>query len=478
MVERPNFLFLFPDQWRSDCLEFLGHGVVETPFLNDLASEGTTFTAAYTPSPSCIPARACLVTGMTPSSTGRLGYRDGVPWRYPHTLMRCLRDGGYQTLLAGKNHFYPQRAALGFEEMQIYETIELDPGFRSDYHRWLEHETNGVVRDTADELNANAWAVQPWTAPERLHPNTWTVDTAIDMLARRDPTRPFFLQVGFHRPHPPFDPPLHYLERFQDRPLPPVPVGDWATAFDHPVEKIDTYSGRLHEHVLDRTRRAYYAQVAHLDYQIGRLMLALKKRGLREDTYIVFSSDHGELLGDHHLFRKFNPFEGSAKVPLIIRPPPSWDAPRGVSNDLPVSLCDLMPTFLAEAGLAVPEAVEGSSLAPLVRGESPTWRDFVHGEHTRADRGWQFVTDGKEKFIWDSKSGEEWFFNLSTDSEERVNRISDPTYKDRVALWRRRLVGVLAQRPRDGLSDGERLIPGKIAPTVRPELLEGEGRAE
>lgn len=213
--------------------------------------------------------------------------------------------------------------------------------------------------------------------------------------------------------------------------------------------------------------------MAHLDYQIGRLMLALKKRGFREDTYIVFSSDHGELLGDHHLFRKFNPFEGSAKVPLIIKPPPSRNAPRGVTSDLPVSLCDLMPTFLAEAGLAVPETVEGSSLAPLVRGESPTWRDFVHGEHTRADRGWQFVTDGKEKFIWESRSGAEWFFDLSTDPEERVDRAGDPVDRDRVTLWRRRLVGVLAQRPRDGLSDGERLIPGKIAPTVRPELLEG-----
>ncbi len=457
-MSQPNFLFIFTDQWRGDCLGVLGHPTVETPFLDELASQGTLFPNAYSPCPSCIAARASVVTGQTPSTHGRLGYQDKVPWTYSPTLMSCLRDAGYQTINVGKTHFFPMRAHLGFEENRLYDPQHLEPGFESDYHAWLRKETHGTVCDTAHEISSNSWLAHPWTHAEYLHPTNWTTDTALEMLARRDPTRPFFLQVGYHRPHPPIDPPLAYYERYHDRPLAPVPVGDWAAEFDVPTRQIDPQEGRIPDYQLDRCRRAYYAQLTHLDYQIGRLL-----HQLPGDTCIIFTADHGEQLGDHHLFRKTTPFEGSARIPFIIKA----SGPRGQLCDKPISLYDIMPTLLEEAGVPIPTSVEGSSLAPLVRGEETPWRAFVHGEHTYAGHGWQFVTDGKEKFAWDSLSGREWFFDLAVDRGETRNLIDDPASADRVAHWRRRLIETLAARPQDNLSDGVRLLPGKQLPAVR-----------
>jgi len=470
-ADRPNFVLLFPDQWRGDCLGSLGH-VVETPHLDELAADGVTFTAAYSPCPSCIATRAVLATGLTPSSAGRMGYRDGVPWRYRRTLMHRLADAGYQTLCSGKTHFYPQRLMLGFQRMRLYDVQKLDPWFEDDYHPWLFGRTGGAVLDTCRTHSSNAWVARPWTHDEALHPNCWTADAALELLRRRDPTRPFFLQVGFHRPHPPLDPPLHVFERYLPRPLPPVPVGGWAGEFDAPVTRTDASAGRLPDHLLDRARRAYYAQITHLDSQIGRIVWFLRKRGLMENTYVLFASDHGEQLGDHHLFRKVTPFEGSAKVPFIVRPPPSAGGPRGDRCAAPVTHADIMPTLLELAGLPA-DGVEGRGVGPFLRGEQPPWRDYVHGEHTAGGVGWQFVTDGREKFIWDSAGGREWFFSLTEDPQERVDLAADASSAERVALWRDRLARALAGRGADGLTDGEKLTPGRIAPTVRPELLEG-----
>ena len=471
---RPNFLLIFADQWRSDCLGTLGHPVVETPYLDHLAGEGVLFRHAYSACPSCIAARASLATGMTPSSHGRLGYRDCVPWRYEHTMMRCLRDADYQTMNAGKTHFYPQRVALGFEENRLYDPQTLDGERQSDYHDWLARETGGAVQDTVDVMRSNSWVAAPWIHDERLHPNCWNTDAAVELLERRDPTRPFLLQVGYHRPHPPLDPPLRVYEMYANTPLPPVPVGDWAAGYDVPAHDPDAAVGRIPAVALDRARRAYYAQITHLDQQIGRLLWCLGDMGLLDDTYIVFSADHGELLGDHHTFRKVRALEGSAGVPFIVRPPRGFDDVRGRRHEAPVTHMDVMPTFLDAAGVRIPPSVEGSSLVPLLRGEQVAWREFVHGEHSVCydDVSCQFVTNGKEKFIWDMLTGDELFFDLREDPGETANRANDPAFAERVALWRDRLVGVLAARPQDGLTNGSRLVPGRSTPAVRPELLE------
>ncbi len=473
-MNRPNIVLIFPDQWRGDCLSSQGHPGVRTPHVDTLAYEGVTFTHAYSPAPTCIASRACLATGQTASTCGRLGYRDGVPWTYDQTLMHCLAEAGYQTINVGKTHFFPQEEKLGFEISRLYDPQRHTPGFLSEYHRWLAEKTGGCIRDTAHDFSNNTWVPLPWTADEHLHPTNWTARTALEEVAQRDPDRPLFLQIGFHRPHPPYDPPWSYFARYQHRELPPVPVGDWAIEHAaHPVDAMAGLRGELPREVQDDSRRAYYAAINHIDDQIGRLLYGLRQSGIYDRSWIIFASDHGEMLGDHHMRHKIVPFEGSAKIPLIIKPPAGKGFRRGESCDVPVTLTDLMPTLLKLGGATVPDGVEALSLAPLLcPGHSALpGRSFIHGEHAPV---WQFLTDGREKYIWNSSSGGEWFFDLTEDPRELCDLAAEGRADSRIAVWRQRLIEHLSTPDRlaDGLSDGKQLIAGTTTPPVRPQLLE------
>jgi arylsulfatase len=475
VTRRPDILFILADQWRSDSLSWLEHPVAETPFLDDLASRGVTFTSAYSNCPICIPARACLITGCTPNTVGRFGYREAVPWRYDPTLMTCLRDAGYQTLCVGKTHFDPSRACLGFEQIQLYDNLMTHPP-GDDYARWLTLHAGPLVEDTARRIGSNSLLVHPWCGNEEWHPSSWTVTTAIDLLERRDPTRPFFLQVNFHRPHPPLDPPLAFLDRFSHKPLPDPPVGDWVGEHAFRREwRHDQIAGLLPPEALDRARRAYFAQCAHLDEQIGRLMFWLKKHRLAEDLVIVFSSDHGEHLGDHRLFRKSTFLEGSAGIPLVIRLPHD-ESPAGRRRNEPVALHDLMPTLLDVADVEIPHTVEGHSLLPLARGDDVAWRCCVHLEQAHSPLGpWQCVTDGRIKYAWITSTGDEFLFALDSDPHETRNLAGDEAWCDELVRWRGRLIDILRDRDEDGFVSAGRLTPGNRTPVIRERLLPHQG---
>ncbi|MHB9134121.1 MAG: arylsulfatase [Armatimonadota bacterium] len=470
--DRPNIIFIITDQQRGDCLGVLGHPVLETPNLDMMARQGALFTASYSPCPSCIAARASMFTGQRPTTHGRLGYQDRVPWQYDATLAEELSRGGYQTHCVGKTHFYPQRAHLGFHSLESYEGNQhLDGGYVNDYHEWLSQMTHGQIGEFDHGVDSNSWYARPCHLPEHLHNNTWVVTRGIDFLRRRDPTRPFFLNLSFHRPHPPVDPPQVFYDRYRDAALPPVPIGDWAARHDVPVDDVNAWQGHLPEPLLAQYRRAYFAQIAAIDNQIGRLLLELHERRIGP-TWIIFTSDHGEMLGDHHLFRKTYAYEGSAKTPLIIHPPYRV----GKTCTAPVTQEDLMPTMLDIAGLPIPTSVEGCSLLPLLTATPDTvgWRDYVHGEHSAcyaAEHAVQYLTDGREKYVWYTLTGEEQFFDLTSDPQECRNLANDPAARERIACWRKRMIDELAPRTDDHLSDGERLLPGTNVPAVRKALL-------
>ena len=469
----PNIVLILLDQMRWDCLSILGHPVVETPNVDQMGHNGVVFTAAYSSCPSCIAARASLLTGLAPTSHGRLGYEDKVPWRYENMLPQVLGDAGYQTHCVGKTHFYPQRNHCGFHSMDSYNgPNNFDGSYINDYSEWLRERTNGRLYERDHGLSGNSWVARPSHLPEELHNNTWVVTKGIEFLCRRDRTRPFFLNLSFHRPHPPIDPPQAFYDMYKDRDLPPVPVGDWTAEHDVPVDDINAWHGRLPRERLDRSRRAYFAQVAHIDNQIGRFVLAMKAMSTGP-TVFVFTADHGEMLGDHHLFRKTYAYEGSAAVPLVISVP---GGTRGRVCETPTVLEDLYPTILDLAGVPVPGEVDGCSLAPFVLGDEPGERpEYIHGEHSacyNATNAMQFLTDGREKYVWFPVTGREQLFDLSEDPNEERDLAGDPAARARLERWRRRLIDKLAGRPEDGLSDGERLIAGKSPPAVRADLLE------
>ena len=477
MPEQPNILFIFCDQMRADCLSITGHPVVETPNIDEIGRRGVVFGSAYASVPSCIAARASIFTGLAPTNHHRLGYRDQVPWTYEKMLAEVLSRAGYQTHAVGKTHFYPQRKHCGFQSLESYEGLQnFDGRYVNDYHEWLREMTSGRLRETDHGLSSNSWAARPSPLPEELHNNTWVATRSIEFLRRRDRTRPFYLFMSFHRPHPPIDPPQAFYDIYRDRELPPVPVGDWAARHEVPVSHLDCWQGRLPEKTLAHTRRAYYAQVAHIDNQIGRVFQAFRWLGVR-NTAIIFTADHGEMLGDHHLFRKTYAYEGSARMPLVVSLPDA--RPKGGASfcDAPIVSQDLYPTILDIAGAPVPDPIDGRSFLHLASDpESADRREYVHGEHApcyHESTGMQYLTDGREKYIWFTKSGEEQLFDLREDPAELRNLAADPKHKVRLELWRDRLIAELASRTEDGLSDGKRLIPGKMLPAVRPVLLEG-----
>ncbi len=234
--DAPNVVLLCVDQWRADCLGIEGHPDVETPYLDEAAAKGCRFRRAYAAVPSCIAARASLLTGLRPRTHGRVGYRDGVDWTYPVTLASAFRDQGYQTHCAGKMHVHPARKRMGFEDIALHDgylhfgrkRIHGDLENRDDYLPWLRQRAGHDADDFDQGTNCNGYTPHPWDKDEALHPSAWVSTMGADFLRRRDPTRPFFLMLSYHRPHPPLDPPVWAYEDYLRRDLAPPVVGDWA----------------------------------------------------------------------------------------------------------------------------------------------------------------------------------------------------------------------------------------------------------
>lgn len=473
MADRPNLLLINVDQMRGDCLGIAGHPVVETPNLDYLAQTGVRFTRAYSACPTCIPARAAMLTGMAQEHHGRVGYKDGVPWRFEHTLPGELARAGYHTQGVGKMHFHPSRSLQGFHNVVLHDGYLHFNRNRSksteqhdDYIMWLKEKAGADVDYTEHGIGCNSWVARAWHLPERLHPTNWVVHQSIDFLRRRDPEKPFFLWMSFVRPHAPLDPPQSYFDQYlrQDIPLPPV--GEWVdeSMTGNPGLSPDAKQGKLREPELRRALAAYYALITHIDHQIGRFLEALNEYGELHNTIMMFVSDHGELLGDHHLFRKSLPYEGSARVPMILKLPRGYQVPRGLAVSAPVELRDIMPTFLEAAGCEIPASVDGASLLPWAKGETPEWRGWLHGEHTYGSLSNQWLTDGHEKYIWFSQSGEEQLFDLDADPLELHDLAKEATAESAkvasLGLWRERLVKVLQGRE-EGFVEGGRLVPGR-----------------
>jgi arylsulfatase A-like enzyme len=477
--DRPNILLICVDQWRRDALGIAGHPVVETPYLDELALRGVRFTRAYSATPTCIPARAALLTGLNATHNGRPGYTDAVPWNYPVTIASEFTHHGYQTEAIGKLHVYPERSQMGFQHVVLHDGFlhverrrdrsveQLD-----DYLPWLRRELGHDVDYFDHGINVNGVTVRPWDKPEYTHPSTWVVSQAVDFLRRRDTRKPFFLYLGFHRPHPPYDPPEWAYEQYSRQEMPECPVGDWVDTTEPFRQDTlhNAYTARYGKKRIDRARAGYFGHLTHIDHQLNRLFEHLKEYGQHENTWICFVSDHGEMMGDHHLYRKGYAYEGSAGVPLILTGPAPGDLPAGLTRDAVVELRDIMPTLLDCAGLPAPDGIDGKSLLPVARGEAESVRPYLHGEHPIFGQSMQWVTDGHEKYIWWSETGTEQLFDLDHDPEELRDLARNPACADRLAQWRTVLIRELAGRE-DGFSDGGHLVTGQPPMRMLPSVL-------
>lgn len=479
MPQQPNILFIMTDQMRGDCMGVAGHPDVKTPYLDSLAANGVRYPQAYSACPTCVPARAVLHTGLSQRHTGRIGYEDRVDWNYQTTMAGELAKAGYHTQCVGKMHVHPLRSLLGFHNVELHDGYLHEYRFppvdyhenqlvADDYFHWLKNELGADADITNDGLDCNGWVARPWPWAEKYHPTNWVADRSIDFLRRRDPRKPFFLMASFVRPHAPFDPPAYYFDMYKNKTLRPPLQGDWDDT-ELLAERGGVYNapcGPRDPELIREMMAGYYGCITHLDHQIGRLLMALTEHRLADNTIILFTSDHGEMLGDHALIQKGRPYQGSIHIPMMLSGPEALlgAGRHGVVDESLVELRDVMPTLLDLAGAPCPEGLDGRSFA---HGLKPG-RDWLHGEHIVAmkNRSHQFIVTKQDKYIWFSHDGTEQYFDLQADPGETHNAIEDAQYAARIAELRALLVKELAGCE-EGYSDGTRLIPGK---TPRPCL--------
>lgn len=476
---RPNLLLIMTDQQRGDCLGLEGHPALQTPNLDWLGRSGTYFRRAYSECPSCIPARRVLMSGQAPARNGMVGFQGGVEWNPVHALAGELSKAGYQTEMVGKLHLYPHRKRYGFDHMVLADSTRGDD---NDYVDWLRE--GGAVpleMGVAHGVSANGWVGRPHHLPEHLTHSFWAVSEAINFIHKRDPAVPFFLNLSFIDPHPPLTPPPFYYDRYVTLDLPEPFVGDWAPPFAGPERGLDVNASvlSLDKQTMHYARAAYFGLINHVDNQIGRLFNFLRDRRLLESTLILFTSDHGEMLGDHNMFRKTFAYESSARIPFLVRAPKAMDYPHEVVSDVPVGLQDVMPTLLDAAGVEIPSTVTGHSLLPLMRQEHTHPRTVLHGEHAgvyRYEDSMHYLVDGHFKYIWYSQTGVEQLFNLDEDPNELCNLVTMENGEQMVGSWRQRLVQLLRERP-EGFSDGQQLIVGRPHTNLVPQAIDGDGIA-
>ena len=475
--KRPNLVLVCVDQMRFDAMGCAGNEHIDTPYLDSLARGGNRFTRAYSSTPTCIPARVGLFTGTGPETHGRYGYRERIsfPDAYPTTLPGTLREHGHQTYGVGKMHVWPERARCGFDDVQLHDGYlhvsrrpHGGPSSRADdYLPWLRAQTGDPAADYQDTgLGCNSMVARPWEREERLHPTRWVADTSFDFLNRRDPTRPFFLYMSFHRPHAPFDPPGWLWDKYSRREMPERPMGDWVEEFDEFRRDGDDEAEFAHRSRSrhDAVKAGYYGSIEFIDFQVHRLMETLHDQGVAEDTAILFVSDHGEMLGDHDLYRKSVAYEGSSHIPFLLHLPPRLRKEWGPAGDVEaiVELRDVMPTLLDLAGVPIPEPVTGTSLRRTVA-DGTAVRDHLQGEHLIHQLGrhsMQWILTERHKYVWFSGDGREQLFDLIEDPYECVDLVAAGGHTAELSRHRELLIAHLEGREEGFVRDGE-LVPGR-----------------
>jgi choline-sulfatase len=354
MPERPNILLVMADQLVPFLTGAYGHPVVRTPALDRLAAEGIRFDAAYTPYPLCSPARAALVTGRYASGLGCYDNASILPADEP-TIAHYLTNAGYDTVLTGKMHFVGPDQLHGFRRRL---TTDVFPA-TMDWVPTMDEEGRFVRGGHARSYVPPEVGVRPWT--KFLSYDEETHFRALEYLrerARLDSLDPFFLTVSYHHPHDPFHPTQELWDLYEGAEIELPEQREWE------VSAMDAWANEAHEtdsvdladpEALTALRRAYYALVTYVDRKVGELLDVVP-----EDTVVLFTSDHGDMLGERRMVQKRCFYEWSVRVPLLLRLPGGEGAGTAVPH--PVSLLDVAPTLLDLTGVEERLQLDGRSL--------------------------------------------------------------------------------------------------------------------
>ena len=476
----PNILFIHSDQHRYDCVGVNGHPLLQTPHLDRMADEGMNFTHAFTPIPLCTPARVSLLTGQWPTEHLAISNwrteaprpaEEGLP-----TFSQALREGGYFLGYIGKWHVHPTKSALdyGFHEYIVEEgpfkgvstygfhPLTVDENTHS-YESWRK------AQGIAPRPQKRGWLgeVDPYITLEQSR-LAWGADQAIDMIERRsEQPEPWFIRWDPSEPHLPSVVPEPYFSMYPPEQIPP-----WPNFPDPLVDKpfiqaqqrrtwqVDGWDWSQWSEVVS----AYLGEISLMDAQIGRILEALDRLGLTENTLVIYSTDHGDLCGGHGMMDKqFVMYDDVIRVPLIMRWParisPGSQSDAFISHEI-----DLASTFCAVAAVPIPDTFSGQSLLPLMLGEQDNGRQDIFAMYHGALFGLysqRMVRDRRWKYVWNATAEDE-LYDLESDPGEIHNLTADPTRQDEIARLRHRTVAWMEQT-HDLL----------LNPFTRTQLLEG-----
>ncbi len=445
----PNIIFINTDQQRYDTIAALGFPHMNTPNLDRLFSEGVTFSNCFITASSCAPTRASLFSGLYAHNHGVL--RNGSRW--PHIWVEDLADAGYHCVNIGKMHTMPYEASMGFHERFVVENKErssdpahpewnpqgpvyVDEQDKAFAARGIEKPGKTFYRDMPgfEELQG----AYVWRAPEELHSDFFVGDAVIDWIARNPSLdKPLFLEIGFPGPHPPYDPVERYIDEYMDKDLPIQEATEEER--DNQPQALQDLRARMEEVFIDslsfdsratpeqrHRQRAYYlANVTMIDEKVGQILDSLRTNGYLENAVVVFTSDHGDCLGDHALGQKWNVYDTIVHVPTVIWSSGEFAGGR-VVDDL-YQWFDLGPTILELAGLDIPNHFEAVSMLPALRDDpDAAGRDYVFCEHAR-DRIMRttalevMIRDHDWKLVYFPDHDEGQLFDLNADPAEEHN---------------------------------------------------------
>ncbi|MBF0244675.1 MAG: sulfatase-like hydrolase/transferase [Planctomycetes bacterium] len=432
---KPNIVFLFSDQHRADTLGCAGHAHVKTPNLDRLAASGTRFERTYAASPLCGPCRSALLTGQTVANCGALTHghmrRDmGLP-----TMGTLFRDAGYVTGAFGKVHAAGEDddRDLGFSER----ALRIFTFMKNDYQHTIGLEKFWQYCSYMPQYKPSPEAKQrhdynlsnkPIELEDELILDSMTADRSIEFL-KEHREEPFFLWVGLEKPHPEMYAPKRFHEMYnpEDMELPENRYFDRSrlpdTIIDNPIFPIA--DGRDDDEMRN-DMAAYFANVSYMDEQAGRVLDTLDELGLRDNTIVVYSTDHGENLFNHQIIQKHCFFEEAVRVPLILRIPGVTE--EGTIRDQLASLLDLLPTFCDACGITPPANLDGQSLLPTIRENTPL-RDEVFSEFYAYGTPERMIRTERWKYVH-SEGDLHQLYDLKNDPQEDINLIDDPDYRE------------------------------------------------
>src|SRR5262245_42701570 len=416
------------DQLAASALSTYGNLVVRAPHLSRLAAEGVVFERALCASPLCAPSRAALMTGLLPSRTGAYDNAGELPAAVP-TFAHHLRDAGYRTVLAGEMHFIGPDQLHGFEERPVPDVYPAGLDWVPD---WRVHDDERLpwYHDLGSVLRAGpvrATLQLAYDEEVASHARRAIVETA------RDPTQPLLLVASFTHPHDPYEVPAEYWERYDGIEIDAPAFADPPKPIDLPTRRLRTMleseRTRVAQDQVLAARRGYYGAISLVDDHVGSLLAALADHGLADDTIVVVTSDHGDMLGERGLWYKMAPFEGSLRVPVIIPAPGRFRAGRVAR---PVSLLDVAPTLVELAHGTPLRGVDGVSIAAALSSGLAPDRDLPLEYLAEGVRAPQVTLVRRDLKLIRGLGEPDLVYDVACDPGERENLAGDLARRDEI----------------------------------------------